>query len=209
MSLSLVSAVFVAADEPATGTDPGWFFDGLATGAEYFIGLFQEGATFFTALVTGIVPLLIVLLTAVNAVVRLIGPERIERLGSAAARPGIVWYPVRYLVLPILAVFFFTNPMAYTVGRFLPERFKPAFYDSAVSFVHPITGLFPHANSGELFIYLGIAAGVSQLGFGLGDLAVRYLLVGMVVILIRGIVTEFITARLIARRASQGEGAAA
>src|SRR5205085_9003906 len=118
---------------------------------------------------------------------RLIGVERIERLGTAAARPGLVWYPVRYLVLPVLSVFFLTNPMAYTMGRFLPERFKPAFYDSAVSFVHPITGLFPHANSGELFVYLGIANGITQLGGSIGDLAVRYLLVVMVVILIRGV----------------------
>ena len=188
---------------------PSGFFGALATGAEAFIDTFRQGATFFTALLVGIIPLLIVLLTAVNALVRLIGPERIENLGKAAARPGLVWYPVRYLILPILAVFFFTNPMAYTIGRFLPERFKPAFYDSAVSFVHPITGLFPHANSGELFVYLGIAAGVTKLGLGLGDLAVRYLLVGMVVILIRGILTEFITARMMSRRTRNEQEVAA
>src|SRR3712207_8755837 len=85
--------------------------------------------------------------------------------------------------------------MAYTMGRFLPERYKPAFYDSAVSFVHPITGLFPHANAGELFVYLGIAAGIHELHLGLGDLAIRYLLVGMVVNLIRGLVTVFFTDR--------------
>jgi len=185
--------------------DPSGFFGALAKGAEAFIDTFALGAKFFTALVVGIIPLLIVLLTAVNALVRLIGPERIERLGMAAARPGIGWYPVRYLVLPVLAVFFFTNPMAYTVGRFLPERFKPAFYDSSVSFVHPITGLFPHANSGELFVYLGIAAGITKLGLGLGDLAIRYLLVGMVVILIRGILTEFITGRMMSRRTRNTE----
>lgn len=97
-------------------------------------------------------------------------------------------------------MFFFTNPMAYTVGRFLPEDKKPAFYDSAVSFVHPITGLFPHANAGELFVYFGIAAGITTLGLGLGPLAVMYFLVGAVVILIRGIVTERITMALISRR---------
>lgn len=180
--------------------DPSGFFGVLAKGAEAFIDTFAQGAKFFTDLVVGIIPLLIVLLTAVNAAVRLIGPERIERLGLAAARPGIVWYPVRYLILPVLAVFFFTNPMCYTVGRFLPERFKPAFYDSSVSFVHPITGLFPHANSGELFVYFGVAAGLTSLGLPLGDLAVRYFLIGMLVILLRGILTEFITARMMSRR---------
>lgn len=207
--MTIVSAASLLAATTPTVKPPTGFFGALATGAEAFISTFQAGAKFFTALVVGIIPLLIVLLTAVNALVRLIGPERIERLGTMAARPGIAWYPVRYLILPILAVFFFTNPMAYTVGRFLPERFKPAFYDSAVSFVHPITGLFPHANSGELFVYLGIAAGITARGLSLGDLAVRYLLVGMVVILMRGIVTEFITARMMSRRSRQTEEVAA
>ncbi len=208
MPLDSAAHLLVTATTPPTVEDPGGFFGVLAQGAEAFISTFQEGATFFVGLVTGIIPLLIVLLTAVNAIVRLVGPERIERLGVAAARPGIGWYPVRYLVLPILAVFFFTNPMAYTMARFLPERFKPAFYDSAVSFVHPITGLFPHANSGELFVYLGIAAGITQLGLPLGDLAGRYLVVGMIVILMRGILTEFITARMMARRTRNQEVAA-
>lgn len=180
--------------------EPTGFFGVLANIAQGFIGIFQEGAAFFLALLTGIVPLVIVLLTFVNAIVKWVGPEKIERLGVVAARPGIIYYPVRYLVLPILAVFFFTNPMAYTVGRFLPENKKPAFYDSAVSFVHPITGLFPHANAGELFVYFGIAAGITTLGLGLGPLAVMYFLVGAVVILIRGIVTEWITMALIRRR---------
>jgi glucitol/sorbitol PTS system EIIC component len=173
----------------------------LATAAEDFIAVFNKGGEVLLSLMGGILPTLIVLLTAVNALVRLIGPEKIENLGKAAARPGLQWYPVRYIVLPFVAVFVLTNPMAYTMGRFLPERFKPAFYDSAVSFVHPILGIFPHANPGELFVYVGIATGIQQLGFGLGDLAVRYLLVGLVVIFIRGIVTEAITARMMKKGA--------
>lgn len=174
--------------------------DSLALAAEWFIGLFKEGGDVFYSLVTGIVPLLIVLMTAVNALIAMIGPEKIDKVGEAAGREGIVWYPVRYIILPFLSVFFLTNPMAYTMGRFLPEKFKPAFYDAAVSYVHPPLGLFPHINPGEIFVWAGIAAGITELGLGLGDLAVRYLLVGLVVIFIRGIVTERITAVMWSRR---------
>ena len=166
---------------------------GLANFAEGFIGLFQQGGETFLGLVTGIIPTLVVLLTGVNALIALIGPERINKVGEWAARDGLVFYPIRYIVLPFLAVFFLTNPMAYTMGRFLPEKYKPAFYDAAVSYVHPPLGLFPHINPGEIFVWSGIAAGITELGLGLGDLAIRYLLVGLVVIFIRGIVTELLT----------------
>lgn len=205
MSLSLaLAAIAPLADQP-TVPKPSGFFGALAAAAQWFIGLFNAGGVVFMGLVTGIIPTLVVLLTFVYALIRLIGPDKIDRLGEVAARPGLIYYPIRYLVFPVVSVFFLTNPMAYTMGRFLPEKYKPAFYDSAVSFVHPITGLFPHANAGELFVYLGVAAGITSLGGQVGDLAVRYLLVGMVVILIRGILTEFITVRMMARRAA-GEG---
>jgi len=173
----------------------------LANLATAFIGLFQKGGEVFVSLVTGIVPLLIVLMTAVNAFVALVGPERVESVAKKAAGEGIQYYPLRYVVLPFLACFFFTNPMAYTMGKFLPEKYKPAFYDAAVSYVHPPLGLFPHINPGELFVWLGIAKGIQDLGYPLGDLAMRYALIGLVVILIRGIVTERISAILWARRA--------
>src|SRR5512147_1331201 len=97
--------------------------------AVWLIVLFQRGATVFTGLLTGIIPLVIVLMTAVNAVVALIGQERVERFGKWAARPGWIFLPIRYIALPFVAVFVLTNPMAYTLGRFLPEKLKPAFYD--------------------------------------------------------------------------------
>ena len=197
--MNLHSLILLSAD--VTVDKPTGFLGTLATAAEDFIKVFNKGGSVLLSLMGGILPTLIVLLTAVNALVRLIGAEKIENLGKAAARPGIQWYPVRYIVLPFVSVFVLTNPMAYTMGRFLPERFKPAFYDSAVSFVHPILGIFPHANPGELFVYVGIATGIQQLGFGLGDLAVRYMLVGLVVIFIRGIVTEAITARMMKKGA--------
>ena len=202
------TSISLATEQPQV-EEPTGVFGALSDSAEWFIGLFQAGGEVFTGLVTGIIPTLIVLLTFVNALIRMIGPERIEKMGAYAARPGIQWYPIRYLVFPALSVFFLTNPMAYTMGRFLPERYKPAFYDSAVSFVHPITGIFPHANAGELFVYLGIAAGITELGLGTADLAVRYFIVGLVVMLMRGIVTELITAGMLSRRETKAQEATA
>lgn len=175
--------------------------DTLVWLAESFVAIFNAGGKTFVGLVTGIVPTLIVLLTGVNALIALIGSERIERVGIWSARSGLLFYPIRYIIFPVLAVFFLTNPMAYTLGRFLPERYKPAFYDAAVSFVHPPTGIFPHVNPGELFVWLGIAAGITTRGLSPTPLAVRYLLVGLVVIFIRGIVTERITAYMWQRAA--------
>ncbi|MCE1253586.1 MAG: PTS glucitol/sorbitol transporter subunit IIC [Anaerolineae bacterium] len=160
-----------------------------------FIKIFQVGGEWFWALTSGMLPYIIVLMTAVNALISLIGQERVEKFGEWASNPGILFLPIRYVLLPFVSVFVFTNPMAYTMGRFLPEKLKPAFYDAAVSYVHPPLGIFPHINPGELFVWLGIAAGV-QKGYGdaaMADLAIRYLLLGLVIILIRGIVTERLT----------------
>ena len=107
-----------------------------------FIDVFRTGGETFVSLVVGIIPLLIVLLTAVHALIKLIGPEKIDRVGEMAGRPACAttrsatWSCRAGRVLP-------DQPDGYTMGRFLPERDKPAFYDSAVSFVHPRSGCSP------------------------------------------------------------------
>jgi len=154
--------------------------------ANGFMSLFQAGGETFLSWVTGIIPLIVCLMTAVNSVIKLIGEERVENFTKSITRFAVL----RYTLVPILAVLFLGNPMCYTFGRFVPEKFKPAYYDSCVSFLHPVTGLFPHANPGELFVYMGIAAGVQQLNLPLGNLAVRYFVVGVIVILIRGLLRK-------------------
>ena len=176
-------------------------FDALADAAEEFISWFQAGADVFVSLVGGIIPLLIVLLTAVNALIALIGPERVDRFGEWAGQEGFIYTPIRYLVWPVISVFVLTNPMAYTNGRFLPEKYKPAFYDSAVSFVHPPLGVFPHVNPGEFFVWGGILVGIEELGLSPTPLAVRYLVTGLIVIYIRGVVTEWMYAAMTSRQA--------
>lgn len=160
--------------------------------ANGFMSWFTTGGETFTGWVTGIIPSVVCLLTFMNSIIKLIGEDKVEKFAKKLTSNIIL----RYSLFPFIAVMFLANPMCYTFGRFVEEKYKPSFYDAAVSFVHPITGLFPHANAGELFVWLGIANGVQKAGYSTGGLAVRYLIVGLIVITIRGIVTEKIYARL-------------
>jgi PTS system glucitol/sorbitol-specific IIC component len=166
------------------------------------LGWLTAAGKYFIGIVTGIIPTLVVLMTAFYAVTELVGEERVHGIARGAGRIALT----RYTVLPVLAVFFLTNPMAYTFGSFLEEKHKPAFYDAAVSYVHPPLGLFPHVNPGEYFVWGGVLVALLELektGAVAGGYHIRvaiwYALVGLVVILLKGILTERITA-IMARR---------
>lgn len=157
--------------------------------AEGFMGLFKTGADVFSGWVTGIVPQVLLLLIAMNTLIRLIGENKINKFAKFSAKNPIL----RYMVVPFLGAFMLGNPMALSLGRFMPERIKPSYYASATYFCHTSSGVFPHINPGEVFIYLGIASGIETLGLSPMPLAIRYLLVGLVCNLMSGWVTDFTT----------------
>ena len=177
-------------------------FGWLTAAGKYFIGIFQKGGEVFAGFVTGIIPTLVVLMTAFYAVTELVGEERVHGIARGAGKIALT----RYTVLPVISVFFLTNPMAYTFGSFLEEKHKPAFYDAAVSYVHPPLGLFPHVNPGEYFVWGGVlvalleleSRGAVEVGYHI-RVAIWYAIVGLIVILLKGMLTERITA-LMARR---------
>ena len=158
----------------------------LASG---FMNLFTLGGEQFVSWVTGIIPTVLMLLLLMNAIIALAGDESVNKLARVCTKNPIL----RYLVLPFVSAFMLGNPMALSMGKFMPEFYKPAYYASATYHCHTNNGIFPHINASELFVWLGIANGISTLKLDTTPLAVRYLLVGLVANFISGWVTEFTT----------------
>ena len=158
--------------------------------AEGFMRLFQLGGETFISWMTGIVPVVLMLLVAMNALIAILGEEKVNKLGQVSAKNPIS----RYMILPFISAFMLGNPMAISMGRFMPEFYKPSYVASQMQFCHTSNGVFPHINPGELFVWLGIASGIETLGLSTMDLAIRYLLVGLVMNFFAGWITDFTTA---------------
>lgn len=160
--------------------------------ADGLVGIVSAGAANLMGLITGVLPNVLILLTMVNSIVQFIGTEKVDAAAKRLTRFRIT----RYTIIPFISLFFFTNPMCYTMARFVEERYKGAVIDATFTMAHPITGIFPHANPGELFVWMGIASGLETLGISTTPLAIRYLLVGFIICFIRGIVNEIIFAAM-------------
>ena len=158
--------------------------------AEGFMRLFQLGGETFISWMTGIVPVVLMLLVAMNALIAILGEEKVNTLAPVSAKNPIN----RYMILPFISAFILGNPMAISMGRFMPEFYKPSYVASQMQFCHTSNGVFPHINPGELFVWLGIASGIETLGLSTMDLAIRYLLVGLVMNFFAGWITDFTTA---------------
>ena len=162
------------------------FIVNLASG---FMNLFSLGGEQFVSWVTGIIPTIVMLLVLMNAIIALLDDAAIAKLARVCTGNPIL----RYAVLPFVSAFMLGNPMALSIGKFMPEFYKPCYYASATYHCHTNSGIFPHINASEIFIYLGIANGITQLGLDTTPLAIRYLLVGIVCNFISGWATEFTT----------------
>ena len=158
--------------------------------AEGFMRLFQLGGETFISWMTGIVPVVLMLLVAMNALIAILGEEKVNKLAQVSAKNPIS----RYMILPFISAFMLGNPMAISMGRFMPEFYKPSYVASQMQFCHTSNGVFPHINPGELFVWLGIASGIETLGLSTMDLAIRYLLVGLVMNFFAGWITDSTTA---------------
>ena len=158
--------------------------------AEGFMHLFQTGAETFISWMTGIVPVVLMLMVAMNTLIAFLGEERVTKVAKLSAKNPVT----RYLVLPFLSAFMLGNPMSFTMARFLPEYYKPSYYAAQAQFCHTSNVVFPHINPGELFVWLGIAQGIDTLGLNSMDLVIRYMFVGILMNFIGGWVTDFTTA---------------
>lgn len=136
-------------------------------------------------------PQVFLFLIFMNAVTRLIGRARVERLAVRCGSNPLL----RYMVLPFLSAVVLGNPMAISMGRYLPEKYKPAYYASVSYHCHTNNGIFQHINPAELFLWLGIANGVLSLHLRIFPLALRYMCAGLIANFVSGYVTELITLR--------------
>lgn len=157
--------------------------------ASGFMKLFNTGGDTFISWMKSIVPVVLLLLVLMNAIIAFIGEEKIQRFAQKAGRNVFM----RYMILPFLAAFMLGNPMAFTLGRFLPEYYKPSYYAAQAQFCHTSNGVFPHINPGELFVWLGIAQGITHLGLNSMDLAIRYMIVGIIMNFVGGWFTDLTT----------------
>ena len=155
-------------------------------------GMIDAGADQLLTWVTAFLPKVFLFLILLNALTAMIGRSRVERLAAKCGANPLL----RYMALPFLSAVVLGNPMAISMGRYLPERYKPAYFASASYHCHTNSGIFNHINPAELFLWLGIADGVLARGQDLFPLALRYMAAGLVANFVSGYATEIITGKM-------------
>ena len=127
--------------------------------AENFMKLFQLGGETFISWMTNIVPLVLMLLIAMNTLS--LSWEKRRSIPWLRFLPKILFS--RYMIFT-----FSFQPLCWGTrcqsvwDVFLPEYYKPSFVAAQMQFCHTSNGVFPHINPGELFVWMGIATGIQN-----------------------------------------------
>ena len=154
--------------------------------SEAFVNVFQYCADYFISFLTGIVPIVLMLLTFFNAIVAALGQKRIEKIAVFFGKNKIL----AYTIYPIICWLLLCNPMMFSMAKFLPPRQRVGYYEAATPLSGPLMCFFPHVNPAEYFIWWGIASGVDSLGYNLIPMGARYLVAAILVGLMRALVAE-------------------
>ena len=93
--------------------------------ASAFMSVFQAGGANFVSWVTGIIPTILMLLVMMNAIIALIGDERIEVIAKFCTSNPVT----RYAVLPWVSAFMLGNAQLLCISKLsLPhqQRYFPS-----------------------------------------------------------------------------------
>ncbi|MEQ6281244.1 PTS glucitol/sorbitol transporter subunit IIC [Kluyvera huaxiensis] len=155
----------------------------------------QSASSHFLTLAVTILPVFLFMRILLTVTLRLVGTSQTEALARLCGRSRILTYGL----LPVIGWLLLRAPGALALGVVLPEKSKPGFEDALTTLAHPLSTAFPGVVTPELVAWLSITAGLRNHGLPVTPLALHYLLTGVLICLIRGMVTEWIFQRITSR----------
>lgn len=164
----------------------------LTTIQTFFAKLLAESVSTFTEWMINLIPMILLVMIIMNTIALCIGEKRVRSLAMKANQNILI----RYMLLPFLGAIVLCNPMALSLGKYVPEKHKPSYFASASFFCHTSSGVFQHINPSELMIWIGISQGVTKQGLPIYDLAWMYLVAGLFANFISGVLTDYTTKRI-------------
>lgn len=156
---------------------------------EKLLEVFQTGGQIFISWLVAVVPVLLMAMIFWKSITSLAGTKWLDKLAGKSEKNPIL----RYMILPFFSAIMYGNPMSMKAAKSLPEKHKPSYFASQAQFCHTSSGLFPHVNPGEIFVWLGIALGIGKIGLNPVKLAAAYLFAGLVLNFAGGWMTDFTT----------------
>lgn len=163
--------------------------DAIVNATSWFVNLFSVAGQSFWGMFSGVLPMLICMMTFMSTIISYIGEHRIEKIGHFLGKYKIL----SYTVLPCLISICIPGVGGLVLAsKFVPEDSKLGFIDAKLTMVHPSLGLFPHVNGAEVWVFMGIAAGLTTQGLDTSSFAIRAFLSALVMMPIRAYSSQFV-----------------